>query len=146
MNTASSDFGIRTEKSVFETDSAGFEAILIQLALLCTDQTQAAAAQIISESTNKSSCRALLSNISGYDPEGKLLEAIERNASRAGNKDSAYLATICDAVYSICLFMGRPAYNTKGKEILKQFMGVGYSFNTRNYARDTLKKIISLEL
>lgn len=146
MNSSSSDFGIHTEKSVFETDSAGFEAILIQLALLCTDQTQAAAAQIISESTNKSYCRALLSNLSGYDPEGKLLEAIERNASRAGNKDSAYLSTICDAVYSICLFMGRPAYNTKGKEILKQFMGVGYSFNIRNYARDTLKKIIALEL
>ena len=146
MDAGSSDFGIHTEKSVFQTDSAGFESILVQLALLCTDQTQAASAAIISESANKTYCRALLTNMSGYDPDGKLLEAIERNASRAGTKDSAYLSTICDAVYSICLFMGRPAYNKKGKEILKQFMGNEYSFNTRSYARDTLKKIISLEL
>lgn len=146
MDSSSSDFGIHTEKSVFETDSAGFEAILVQLALLCTNQTQNAAADIISKSSNKIYCRALLANISGYDPDGKLLEAIEVNAGRAGNKDSAYLNTICDAVYSICLFMGRPAWNKKGKDILKGFMSSGYSFNTRNYARDTLKKIISLEL
>ena len=146
MSSSSSDFGTRVEKSVFQTDSAGFEAILVQLSLLCTDQTQAAAAAIISDSTNKTYCRAILTNISGYDPDGKLLDAIQRNASRAGSKDSAYLNSICDTVYTICLFMGRPAYNTKGKEILKQFMGAGYSFNTRNYARDTLKKILSLEL
>ena len=146
VDASSSDFGIHTEKSVFQTDSAGFESIMVQLALLCTNQTQNAAASIISASTNKSYCRALLSNISGYDPDGKLLDAIEKNAVLAGNKDSAYLNTICDAVYSICLFMGRPAYNKKGKDILKNFMGPGYSFNTRNHARDTLKKIISLEL
>lgn len=146
LDTNSSDFGIRTEKSVFYTDTAGFEAVLVQLALLCTDQTQAAAAAIISESSNKTYCRAILNNLYGYDPDSKLLDAIERNASQAGSKDSAYLSSVCDAVYTICLFMGRPAYNTKGKEILKKFMGNGYSFNTRKYARDTLKKILSLEL
>ena len=146
LSAESSDFGTRIEKPVFETDSAGFETILVQLALLCTDQTQNAAAHIISESTNKTFCRALLSNMYGYDPDGKLLDAIEKNALKAGNKDSAYLNTICDCVYSICLFMGRPAWNKKGKEILKSFMGPGYSHNTRKYASDTLKKIISLEL
>lgn len=146
MDASSSDFGIHTEKSVFETDSAGFESILLQLAVLGTKQTQNAAAGIISASSNKSYCRVLLSNICGYDPDGKLLEAISRNANRAGNKDSAYLKSICDAVYSICLFMGRPAWNKKGKDILKNFMGNGYSSTTRTYARDTLKKIISLEL
>ena len=146
IDATSSDFGIHIEKSVFETDSAGFEAILVQLALLCTDQTQAAAASIISESTNKLYCRALLANLYGYDPDGKLLDAIEKNAVRSGNKDTVYLNSICDCVYSICQFMGRPAYNKKGKDILKNFMGTGYSFKTRSYARDTLKKIIALEL
>lgn len=146
MDALSSDFGTRTEKSVFQTDSAGFETILVQLALLCTDQTQNAVAAILSDSNNKLYCRTLLANLYGYDPDGKLLEAIERNAVKAGNKDSAYLNTICDAVYSICLFMGRPAWNKKGKQILKSFMGAGYSYNTRTYARDTLKKIIALEL
>lgn len=146
MSQSSSDFGIRTEKSVFETDSAGFEIILVQLALLCTSQSQDAAATIISNSTNKAYCRALFTNLTGYDPEGKLLDAIEKNASLAGNKDSGYLNSICDGVYSICFFMGRPAYNKKGKDILKRFLGLGYSSETRNYARETLKKIIALEL
>ena len=146
LDSTSSDFGVHTEKSVFKTDSAGFEAILVQLALLCTDNSQSACADIISKSTNKSYCRALLTNLTGYDPDGKLLSAIERNAELAGNKDSAYCNIICDSVYSICKFMGRPAYNKHGKDIIKRFMGAGYSSNTRSYARDTLKKIISLEL
>ncbi len=146
MDSTSSDFGIRKDKSVFETDSAGFEEILVQLSLLCTDQTQNAAANILSVSNNKLYCRAILSNICGYDPDGKLLDSIERNVLNAGNKDNTYLKTVCDAVYSICLFMGRPAYNKKGKDILKSLMGTGYTYNTRTYARDTLKKIISLEL
>ena len=146
MSNFSSDFGVRVENSVFVTDSTGFENILIQLALLGTSQTQNAAADIISKSSNKSYCKALMSNLYGYDPDGKLLEALERNTKVAGNKDSTYFSAICDAVYSICLFMGRPAYNKKGKEIIKNFMGVGYTSSVRNYARDTLKKIISLEL
>ena len=146
LDATSSDFGIHTEKSVFQTDSAGFETILIQLALLGTEQTQNAAADIISKSRNKSYCKVLMANLNGYDPEGKLLAALERNAELAGNKDSDYCRVICDAVYSVCLFMGRPAYNKKGREIIKKFMGIGYTSNVRNYARDTLKKIISLEL
>ncbi len=146
MDATSSDFGIHTEKSVFETDSAGFETILTQLALLGTLQTQNAAADIISKSRNKSYCKVLMANICGYDPDGKLLTALDRNAELAGNKDTVYLFTLCDAVYSVCFFMGRPAYNKKGREIIKKFMGSAYPSTVRSYARDTLKKIISLEL
>lgn len=146
FDNSSVEYNTHREKSVFNTDTAGFESILIQLALLCTSQTQNAAAEIIAKSNNKSLCRVLMANMSGYDPDGKLIGALEQNAERAGNKDSAYINTICDAVYSVCLFMGRPAYNKKGKEIIKKFMGAGYTSNVRNYARDTLKKIISLEL
>ena len=146
LDSSSSDFGVHIESSVFKKDSAGFEAILQQLALLCTDQTQAACADIISKTSNKSYCRSLLTNLTGYDPDGKLLSAIERNAENAGNKDSSYCRILCDSVYSICFFMGRPAYNKLGKDILKRFMGPAYSSTTRTYARDILKKIISLEL
>ena len=146
IDSTSSDFGTRIEKSVFSTDSAGFEAILVQLSLLCTDSTQNACADILLRSNNRFYCRAIMSNLYGYDPDGKLLAAIEKNAELAGTKDSVYCNIICDAVYSICLFMGRPAYNKKGKDIIKRFMGANYSSSTRTYARDTLKKIISLEL
>ena len=146
IEAGSQSFGTRPERSIFQTDSAGFETILLQLSLLCTDQSQNAAAAIISESSDKTFCRTLLSNLTGYDPDGKLLKALERNALRAGTKDSAYINSLCDCVYSICLFMGRPAYNKKGKELLKKFIGLEYSSVTRNYARETLKKIIALEL
>ena len=146
LDSTSSNFGVHIENSVFKTDSAGFEAILVQLALLCTDQTQSACADIISRSNNKSYCRAILTNLTGYDPDGKLLAAIEKNAGQAGSKDSAYCNSLCDAVYSICVFMGRPAYNKQGKDILKRFMGSSYSSATRTYARNILKKIIELEL
>ena len=146
LDNSSSDFGTRVENSVFKTDSAGFEAVLLQLSFLGTAQTQNAAADIISKSQNKSYCRVLMSNICGYDPDAKLLDALERNAELAGNKDVSYINSICDAVYSVCLFMGRPAYNRKGREIIKKFMGMGYPSGARSYARDTLKKIISLEL
>ena len=146
LDNTSSDFGIHVENSVFKTDSAGFEAVLLQLASLGTAQTQNAAADIISKSLNKAYCRVLMSNICGYDPDARLLDALERNAELAGNKDISYINSICDAVYSVCLFMGRPAYNRKGREIIKKFMSMGYPSGARSYARDTLKKIISLEL
>ena len=146
LDTTSSDFGIHIENSVFNTDSAGFEAILTQLALFCTVQSQEACAGIISKSTSRAYCRAILSNLTGYDPDEKILNAIQRNILKAGNKDTAYFNAVCDAVYSICFFMGRPAYNSKGKEILKTFMGTGYPSTTRTHARNTLKKIIALEL
>ena len=146
LDASSSDFGIHTEKSVFQTDTAGFENILIQLALLGTSDTQNACADIISKCRNKSYCKVIMANLNGFDPEGKLLTALERTAELAGNKDADYCRLVCDSVYSICLFMGRPAYNKKGREIIKKFMGVGYTSNVRNYARDTLKRIISLDL
>lgn len=146
INSTSQTFGTHREASVFETDSKGLESILTQLTLLCTNQTQNAAAAIISKSNNKSVCRMLMVNLTGYDPDGKLLQAIEKNALQAGNRDTHYLTTICDTVYSICYFMGRPAYNKQGKDILKNFLGPAYNSDVRLYARDTLKKIIALEL
>lgn len=146
QNATTTENAIHRENTIFQTDSAGFENILLQLANFGTTQTQNAAADIIYKSTNKSFCKVLMKNICGYDPDGKLLAALEKNASTAGYKDSSYCNSICDAVYSICLFMGRPAYNKKGKEIIKRFMGAGYSSKVRIYARDTLKKIINLEL
>ena len=81
-----------------------------------------------------------------YDPDGKLLDALELFASKVDYKDSALITSICDVVYSICLYMGRPAYNTKGKDIIKTFLYPSFDFKIRTYARDTLKKIIELEL
>ncbi len=143
-----SDFGTRKEPSVFEQNSIGFAKILEELLLLGNVECQNCAASILSKTENKSIQIVLLNGIAknAYDPDGRLLDALELFSSKLNYKESSLIASVCDAVYSICLYMGRPAYNSKGKDIIKTFLYPSYDFKTRNYARDTLKKIIELEL
>lgn len=143
-----SDFGTRKEKSIFELDSPGFEKILKQLLLLGNADAQNCAADIILKTPNRSYLKAIFNGITvnGYDPDGSLLNSLELRAKSLNYKDKTIINDVCDAVYSICVFMGRPAYNTKGKDILKSFMFPSYDAKTREYARETLKKIIALEL
>lgn len=145
---STSDFGTRKEKSIFEQDSTGFEKILLQLMLLGNKDSQNLAASILSKTPNKSFQRIILAGVksNGYDPDGQLLKAIEKITLNVSYKDKTLSSHICDSVYSICLFMGRPAYNSKGKDILKNFLYPSYDGKIRDYARETLKKIIELDL
>ncbi len=145
---STSDFGTRKEKSIFEQDSAGFEKVLAQLMLLGNKNSQNLAASILAKTNNRSFQRVILSGIksNGYDPDERLLKSIEKVSQNISYKDKVFSSFICDAVYSICLFMGRPAYNSKGKDILKNFMYPSYDAKIREYARDTLKRIIELDL
>lgn len=143
-----SNFGTRTEPSIFQNDTKGFESILTQLLLFSNRETQNLAADILNKETNKSFIMTILFGIckNGYDPEQKLLEALEKLSQRVTSKDTILINLICDSVYSICFFQGRPAYNSKGKQILKTFMFPQYSSTNRDYARNTLKKILELDL
>jgi len=143
---SSSDFGTRKEKSIFDLDVTGFQNILKQLSLFCNDNTQNIAANIIKKSSNRNYSLYLINNVTGYDPDGDLLKALETKSVQITPRDVNYINSICDLVYEICCFMGRPAYNTKGKKILKQFLGSNYDVKNRKYASDTLRKIIALEL
>ncbi|MCR5188608.1 MAG: hypothetical protein K6C97_06695 [Treponema sp.] len=142
------NFGTRKELSVFEEDSTGFAKILEELLLLGNIESQNCAASILSKSKNKSIQKIILNGIAqnAYDPDGNLLDALELLANKLDYKETLLISSVCDAVYSICLYMGRPAYNSKGKDIIKTFLYPSYDFKTRTYARDTLKKIINLEL
>ena len=143
-----SNFGTRTEPSIFQNDTKGFESILTQLLLFSNRETQNLAADILNKETNKSFIMTILFGIckNGYDPDQKLLEALEKLSQRVTSKDTILINLICDSVYSICFFQGRPAYNSKGKQILKTFMFPQYSSTNRDYARNTLKKILELDL
>ena len=142
---STNSFGARSEPSIFELDRPGFEKILYQLSFICTDDSQNLAASIIKKS-QKNDCRYLISCLQGYDPDGLLLESLEIKSGLINHKDFGSLTAICDAVYEICRFMGRPAYNTRGKLIIKNFMSANYDSSSRNYARETLQKILSLNL
>lgn len=144
----SSDFGIHVEQSVFETDSTGVNKMLLQLPLYATVETINYTSIFLKNLTNTSYLQTLLSSISkaGYDPEGKMLDAIQIISAKFNPRNERLIISACDAIYSICLFMGRPAFNSKGKDILARFLGQNFTVKERTYARNTLKKIADLDL
>ena len=82
-----------------------------------------------------------------YDREGRILSALETIANQNNTaKDTKKAVLICDATYSIVKFMGRPALYRQGKNILSHFLYPQYDKAIRDYAAQTLKNIIKLEL
>lgn len=82
-----------------------------------------------------------------FDKNGEILDsflAICNNGIQT--KDEKLCFLICDATYEIVNFMGRPAFYKQGKEILTQFMYPKYSKAVREYAIQTLSKILENEI
>ncbi len=140
----SSDFGVRIEKTIFENDTAGLEKILSQLPYLVTSDAADCTALIIRRTNNISVINALLKGLSecGYDPEGKILAALEYKASKIDAKNVTSIEKISDAVCSVCIYMGKPAYFSKGRTILKSFMSSNHDSRTREHVRSVLQNLL----
>lgn len=138
----------KRERSVFQTDYIGFQLLLKQMSLLGTDTFIDYIAYYLTNDNDKVVIQTLLEGIpqNGYDPDGKIINSIYHLSRKCSEAEDSTLIKICDAVYSLCLFNGKPAFYTKGKEILTLFIYPKYSSKVRNYARDTFKKISALEL
>jgi hypothetical protein len=84
--------------------------------------------------------------IIGYDDDGKMLDAIELLLS---TKKSYILDTTAilavDATYSICYFMGRPIFYSKGKDILFEVLSYKNK-NIEEYTIKILEKIILMKM
>ncbi len=141
---STSNFGTRLEKSVFETDSAGMENIFSQLNLFGTDTFCDFTAFFLKHESNRALIHALLVGIvqNGYDPLGKILESLEYLAHNTSDKDENLLKDICDAIYSVCLTNGGAAIEPRGKDTLTTLLYPKYTSVIRNYARNTLKKLV----
>ena len=141
---STSNFGTRLEKTVFETDTAGMENILSQLNLFGTDTFCDFTAFFLKNETNRALIHALLRGIvqNGYDPEGKILESLEYLAHNTSEKDENLLKDICDALYSVCITNGREAIEPRGKDSLTTLLYPKYTSVVRDYARNTLKKLV----
>lgn len=142
-----SQFGGRTELSVFKTNTSQVQSLLNQLPFYGTRYTTNLTAKLLRKETNNSLLNSLLSGLQkdGYDPDGEILEALEILAGKTSTKNINTQLNICDAVYSVCRFMGRPAYNKSGKTILKNFMYPANDSRVRIKARETLEMIGRLE-
>lgn len=140
----------RTTKdyTVFERDNAGLEKMINQMPLFGIDTFTNFIAYIINYETNRTILNTALISITenGYDPDGKLLKNLYLLAKRTNIKDTTVPIEICDAVYSICKFMGKPAFNKQGKEIITTFLYPQFNVKAKEYARETFKKISALDL
>lgn len=139
-----SNFGARTEKSVFQTDTAGTEILISQLALFGTDTFCDFIAYFLKTEKNRALIHTLLTGIAanGYDPEGKIMASLEYLARNTSDKDENLLKDICNAVYSICKTMGSSAIEPAGKDTLTTLLYPKYTSVVRDYARNTLKKLV----
>ena len=139
-----SNFGARTEKSVFQTDSAGTEILISQLALFGTDTFCDYIAYFLRTEKNRALIHTLLVGIAsnGYDPDGKIMASLEYLARNTSEKDENLLKDICDAVFSICKTMGSSAIEPAGKDTLTTLLYPKYTSIVRDYSRNTLKKLV----
>lgn len=87
-----------------------------------------------------------ISNI-GYDPTEELLQSIYRmQFSKKTILPYNTLLSICDATYSICRFMGRPALYSLGKDMLMELLSDQYDKKIQQKSIETLQKILLLEM
>lgn len=146
-NSSESNFGTREDLTVFQTNTTQLQSLLNQLPLYGTRYTSNLTAKLLLKEKNNSILNSLLSGITkcGYDPDGEILKALENLASKTTTKNITTQMNICDAVYAVCRFMGRPAYNKSGKIILKNFMSISRDSKVRIKARETMENIAKLE-
>ncbi|WP_314743659.1 PQQ-binding-like beta-propeller repeat protein [Treponema lecithinolyticum] len=87
-------------------------------------------------------CAAALGN----DPDGQMLEAVERLYHRKKTTLSpAVLGELGEAVYYICRYMGRPAFTKRGKAILADMLLPGNDSTVQTRAREIMLRFIELE-
>ena len=60
--------------------------------------------------------------------------------------NDAVFVSLCDSIFEICRFMGRPAFYDYGMEILTVLLRPQYSSTVRDYARITLTRIAKLKI
>lgn len=139
---------VRQEPSIFNRDQAGMLDVLMQYSLLGTDTFPPVIANVVKQEKDPTNFQSILRSISGfgYDPDGSILNAIDLRTKKMPCSNSAELILICDAVYEICRFMGRPALYSRGMDILTQLLYPQYDSKVREYARNTLTKIARLKI
>lgn len=82
-----------------------------------------------------------------FDPDGEILTSYEiAIRSPQLQKNTALLKNVCDATFSICKYMGRPALINHGKEILRQLGSPVYDTAVREYASKTFERFASIEM
>jgi len=145
---STSDFGTGIDYSLFEIETKKFEKVINQISLYGTYDFAEFSSSVIRRCHNKTIMILYLQQVSsfGYDPNGTILNSIQYISSRINPKNEEVICALCDAIYSLCYFMGRPVFNTKGREILATFVSANTTDKIRAHTRATMYKIKQLDL
>ena len=122
--------------------------MLRQLSYYGTSTFPPLIAQLITAENTNTHMHTLLAAAAdcAYDPDGSLLDSLDSALFKIPAGNDFLLSALCDAVYSICRFMGRPAFYLHGKDILTKLMYPQYSNKIHEYARNTLINIAKLKI
>lgn len=139
----------KTTSTYFEENPLYTRKLFYLMSLTGSEEFVSYFATLIKSEKNMSLLTQLIaySGKIGYDPYGELLTAYHYvMKSRVLPSDVPVLMNICDSVYEICKFMGRPAFYNYGREIISLMFFPRYDKKVRDYARDTLKRIADLKM
>ena len=144
LNTSS--FGVRTEESIFKTETQGVCQTFLLLSAFGTDTFNEHTAMFLLREKNPSYLSAVLRAISlnGYDPEDRIANALINLSTNPNIREKSVVCGICDAVYSLSGFMGKTFFNSKGKIILKTYLHPSFSPEIREYTRKTFEKMVKI--
>lgn len=146
QNLLSSNSGARVEKSLFEKDVTNVDAVLAQIPYLVTNDSASLTARVLRLDKNQVHLLTLLKGVTntGWDPDGKILSELQTIVEKSDKKNETVLLALCDSVYAVCAFMGRPAFNKSGKDILSKMLYPQYGKKINDKARECIKKIGAL--
>lgn len=138
-----STLGIATREkwrpSAYRSDVLGTCAMIKNAATLEVASVSPLLAAAISAEDNYTLLTALLeaAAVQAFD-EGDMLEAIGKRAPRINDKEDGTLIALCNAVGSICSFMGGSARINEGITILQGITASRYSIKVRSHCRQCL--------
>jgi hypothetical protein len=137
---------MREETELFDSEKMFYENIMEQTVYFGTSVFTDRIARLLPAESDPDFLAMLVHTISvyAYDPDGLILTSLSSVLMKANPSEHELLNGICDSVYSICRFMGRPAFYQKGKVMLSRLLFQVYDTKTTAYARSTLEKINAL--
>lgn len=146
---ASSHTGARTdEKPIFSDDTIGLQNVIAQLSLLGTDEVPPLLASMLVAEKNVGMLTVLLKacGTCAYDPEERMLRAIENRLLTLPPRNSSACIAASDALYEICRFMGRPAFFSHCLEMQKSLLSPQYDNTVHEAVRKNLSKTAALKM
>lgn len=146
---ASAATGARPEeKPLFYRDTIGLQEAVMQLSLLGTDDVPELIASLIQTEKNIQNLASLMKAAGqcAYDPDGRMLRAIEKRLLTLPPRNTTVLVALSDAAYEICRFMGRPAFFSHCMEIQKSLLSNQYDNTVHEAVRKNLSKTAALNM